>query len=105
MTSKSYRAHIAPFPIEHAIEDCVIARRNFYLGLWAGRTLGLSGDAHRQYACSVVAADYEETGRDDVIRKLMRDFTARGVAIARAEIEQEMRATQIMATRHFAMSD
>ena len=78
MTRESHRAHIVPFPVDHAIEDCVIARRNFYLGLWAGRTLGLADNALLEYACSVVAADYEEPGRDDVIRKLLGDFAGCG---------------------------
>jgi hypothetical protein len=105
MTTERHRAHIVPFPLDHAIEHCVIARRNFHLGLWAGRALGLADAALQRYARSVVVADYEEPGRDDVIRKLQGDFAARGCAVSRAEIERELHRWHGDAIRQLAMSD
>lgn len=43
--SEGRRAHLLPFSLDAAVDECVIARRDFYLGLWAGRALGLGGDA------------------------------------------------------------
>src|SRR5262249_28019253 len=41
MTGKG-RPAAAPRPeIDEAIEECIVSRRNFYLGLWAGRQLDL----------------------------------------------------------------
>lgn len=50
------------------------ARRNKLLGLWAAGLLGLSGDAAEEYAKSVVMADFEEAGSDDVVRKIAADL-------------------------------
>jgi hypothetical protein len=55
------------------------ARRNKLLGLWAAEKLGLAGAAADSYAKEVVVADLEEAGDDDVIRKLRKDFDAKGV--------------------------
>jgi hypothetical protein len=64
------------------------ARRNKLLGLWAAEKLGLSGDQAAAYAKDVVAADFEEAGDGDVIRKLTGDFGAKGVTVS----EQDIRA-------------
>ena len=56
------------------------ARRNKLLGLWAAEKLGLSGAGAEAYAKEVVVADFEEAGDDDVLRKVRKDFDAKGVA-------------------------
>jgi hypothetical protein len=60
----------------------VFARRNKLLGLWAAGELGLSGDAADAYAKTVVAADFERPGDEDVLEKVRGDFAAKGVAIS-----------------------
>ena len=50
------------------------ARRNKLVGLWAAALLGKSGDAAADYALSVVSADFEEAGIEDVVRKLVADL-------------------------------
>lgn len=50
------------------------ARRNKYLGLWAAEKLGKTGADADLYAKSVVMADFEEAGDDDVLRKVKADF-------------------------------
>ncbi len=50
------------------------ARRNKLLGLWAAGLMGKSGDDAAEYAASVVAADFEEAGSDDVVRKVAADL-------------------------------
>ncbi|MGY4350755.1 hypothetical protein ACVWXM_007248 [Bradyrhizobium sp. GM7.3] len=57
------------------------ARRNRLLGLWAAEKLGITGDAATAYAKEVVAADFEEAGDADVLRKVMADFAAKNVAV------------------------
>jgi hypothetical protein len=66
------------------------ARRNRLLGLWAAEKLGITGDAAVNYAKEVVAADFEEAGDDDVVRKVLRDFTAKGVAVTEQAIRAKM---------------
>jgi hypothetical protein len=66
------------------------ARRNKLLGLWVAEKLGLSGDAANEYAREVVAADFEEAGDGDVLRKVLRDLGAKGVAITEPQIRAKM---------------
>ena len=66
------------------------ARRNKLLGLWAAEKLGITGDAAAAYAKEVVAADFEEVGDQDVHNKVMKDFAAKGVAIAGPEVRAKM---------------
>lgn len=49
------------------------ARRNKLLGLWAAELMGKSGEEAAAYAKEVVAADFEEAGHDDVVRKVKGD--------------------------------
>jgi len=66
------------------------ARRNKLLGLWAAEKLGITGDDAAAYAKEVVAADFEEAGDRDVQNKVVKDFAAKGVAIAAAEVRVKM---------------
>jgi hypothetical protein len=66
----------------------IIARRNKLLGLWAAELLG-KADADT-YAKEVVAADFEEAGDDDVVRKVQGDLTAGGVSKSAEEIRAKM---------------
>ena len=52
----------------------VEARRDKIVGAWAAEQLGLSGEKATEYARSVVRADLEEPGDDDVFRKLRADL-------------------------------
>jgi hypothetical protein len=60
----------------------VTARRNKLLGLWAAEQLGLSGAEAEAYAKTVVAADFEKPGDDDVLHKVMADLSAKGVQVS-----------------------
>lgn len=69
------------------------ARRNKLLGLWAAEQLGKNSDEAAAYAKEVVAADFEEAGDADVLRKVATDLAGKGVT------EQQVRAKmdQLMA--------
>lgn len=56
------------------------ARRNKLAGLWAAGLLGKTGDAAAEYALTVVQADFEEAGDEDVVRKLSADLGDRASA-------------------------
>lgn len=53
------------------------ARRNRLMGLWVADILGKSGDDAEAYAKTVVKADFEEAGHEDVMRKLIADLDGR----------------------------
>ena len=77
------------FAHDEELKFKAMARRNKLLGLWAAEKLGLSGPAADAYAKEVVMADFEEPGDDDVLRKVRKDFDAKGVA----QSDQQIRAT------------
>ena len=66
------------------------ARRNKLLGLWVAEKLGKSGTDADAYAKEVVAADFEEAGDADVVRKVMGDLTAKSIAMTEAQIHTKM---------------
>ena len=72
------------------------ARRNKLLGLWAAQKLGMTGAEAEAYAKEVVMADFEEAGDDDVLRKVRKDFEAKGIV----QSDQQIRAMmdQLLAT-------
>lgn len=79
------------FARDAEIQFRIAARRNRLLGDWAAVRLGLSGDAATAYAKSVVAADLEEAGDEDVIRKLTTDLAPTGLdeAAIRAQLAEQ----------------
>jgi hypothetical protein len=66
------------------------ARRNKLLGLWAAEKLGKSGADAEAYAKSVVLADFQEAGDDDVVRKVKGDLETCGASTSEAEIKSRM---------------
>lgn len=66
------------------------ARRNKLLGLWAAEKMGLSGDDAEAYAKTVVLADFEEPGDEDVFRKVRADFDDKGVDQSDHQIRRTM---------------
>ena len=66
------------------------ARRNRLLGMWAAEQLGITGDAATAYAKEVVAADFEEAGDADVVRKVLGDFAGKNVAVTEQAIRAKM---------------
>jgi hypothetical protein len=66
------------------------ARRNKLLGLWVAEKLGLSGEAASTYAKDVIAAEFQEAGDADVVRKVLGDLKAKGVALTEQELRLKM---------------
>jgi hypothetical protein len=72
------------------------ARRNKLLGLWTAEKLGLSGADAETYAKTIVMADFEEAGDNDVFRKVRKDLDDKKAAVSDIEIRQAM--NELMAT-------
>ena len=66
------------------------ARRNKLLGLWAAEKLGLTGAEAEAYAKTVIMADVEEAGDQDVFRKIRADFDAKKVQQSDHQIRRHM---------------
>jgi hypothetical protein len=66
----------------------VEARRNRALGEWAAAQKGLTGQAAEDFVGSVIAADFQEAGDEDVFRKLRSELEA---SVSDAVIRDKMR--------------
>jgi hypothetical protein len=69
------------------------ARRNKLFGMWAAQKLGKSGADAEAYAKSVVLADFQEAGDEDVLRKVQKDLEAGG-GVSEPELRRVM--TELM---------
>jgi hypothetical protein len=72
------------------------ARRNKLLGLWAAGLMGKTGADADAYAKSVVVADFDEGGDEDVFRKVRADLDAAGVTQSDHQLRRTM--DDLMAT-------
>lgn len=68
----------------------ITSRRNRLLGLWAANKFGMPDNQALDYAKEVVLADFEEPGDDDVVRKVLKDFAGRGLAMDEKTLRKEM---------------
>ncbi|MBX3582573.1 MAG: DUF1476 domain-containing protein [Rhizobiaceae bacterium] len=89
------------FALDEELRFKAMARRNKLLGLWAAEKLGKTGEAAEAYAKEVVAADFEEAGDGDVLRKLKTDFDAAGVEQSEHQIRRTMDELMAQAIEQF----
>ena len=93
----------ARFVRDQELSFRLAARRNKLLGLWAAERLGLPpGAAAEAYAQTIVAADFQAPGDDDVIAQLRSDFAAKGVEISEAELRAELTRAAAEAQKQLA---
>lgn len=90
------------FAHDEEMQFKAIARGNKLLGLWAAGLLGKSGDEANTYAMSVVKADFEEPGHEDVYRKVSGDLGDRAdEKTIRAKITEVMAEAKVqLMTEH-----
>jgi len=93
------RAEEGKFARDEEFQFRIIARRNRLLGEWAAEKLGLSAAETEAYAKSVVQADFEEAGDEDVIRKVLGDLISGGVEASDAEVRAALDAKLVEARR------
>ena len=79
----------------------ITARRNKLVGQWAAEKMGLTPEETTAYATSVVQADFEEAGDEDVIRKLLGDLTSAGIDVDDAMIRAALEDKMVEARRQF----
>ncbi len=84
------RAEEARYALDQETQFKINARRNKLLGLWAADLLGLKDADAEAYAKTVVIADLEEAGDDDVVRKVRDDLEKAGIVRTDVQIREEM---------------
>lgn len=93
------RAFEAKYAHDEDMAFRVTARRNRLLGHWAAAQMGLTPEETDAYAKAVVQADFEESGDDDVIRKLLGDLLAAGIETDEATVRQALESQTVEARR------
>ena len=76
------------FAHDEELQFKVNARRNKYLGQWASQILSYDSEKEKEYIQSVIKADFEEAGDEDVFRKLKVDL--KDYNISDEEIRKKM---------------
>ncbi|AIT06743.1 MULTISPECIES: DUF1476 domain-containing protein [Sphingomonas] len=99
------RAHEAAFAREEEMAFRITARRNRLLGQWAAAQMGLTPEETDSYAKAVVQADFEESGEEDVVRKLLGDLTAAGVETDDAAVRRALAEKMIEARRQLIQAE
>ncbi|KAF0113081.1 MAG: hypothetical protein FD163_1639 [Hyphomonadaceae bacterium] len=82
----------------------IASRRNKLLGLWVAELLGLAGDEADKYALSVVIADVQEKGSEDVFRKVFADLQNAKSEVSEHMVRREMANYLDIARAEFANS-
>jgi len=77
----------------------IVARRNRLLGQWAAERMKLTPAEADAYAKTVVHADLEEAGDDDVVRKVLGDLTSAGVDADEADVRRALDEQTVEARR------
>ena len=95
------RAFEAKFAHDEEMLFRITARRNRLVGEWAAALMGLTKEETDAYAKSVVQADFEEAGDEDVIRKLLGDLILAGVEIDDGHIRAALSDKAAEARRQF----
>ena len=62
------------FAHDEELKFKVSARRNKYLGQWVSQKLGYEKEKEKEYIQSVIKADFQEAGDEDVFRKIKNDL-------------------------------
>ena len=78
------------FQLDEELEFKIAARTNKYLGEWASLKLGKNENDIKSYIQEIIKADMEEAGKEDVFRKISKDFKEASFVIEESEIRQEM---------------
>jgi len=76
------------FAHDEELQFKVSARRNKYLGQWVSQILGYDLEKEKEYIQSVIKADFEEAGDEDVFRKIKLDLKDHN--ISDEEIKKKM---------------
>lgn len=84
------RAEEKKFQLDQELEFKAQARRAKLVGLWAAELMGLSDQSAQDYAKSVVMADLEEAGAEDLFKKIRADLDQHAVTLSDHQIRAKM---------------
>ena len=68
------------FVKDEELQFKIAARRNKYLGQWFSEKLVYNTEQEKEYIQSVIKADFQEAGDEDVFRKIKTDLKDQNVS-------------------------
>ncbi len=80
----------ARFKHEQELKFKATARRNKLFGLWVAEQMGLTGASAESYAKTMVEADFDRPGDEDVIEKAQQDLERANVDITAHRLRKEL---------------
>ena len=89
------------FQMNEELEFKISARSNKYLGEWASIQLNKHEEEKEKYILSVIKTDLEESGKEDVFRKIKKDFQKASIDISDQEIRDQMEKAMLRAKEDF----
>tara|TARA_B110000196_G_scaffold255165_1_gene225072 strand:+ start:567 stop:881 length:315 start_codon:yes stop_codon:yes gene_type:complete len=89
------------FQMDEELEFKTSARSNKYLGEWASIQLNKHEEEKEKYILSVIKSDLEESGKEDVFRKIKKDFQKASIDISDQEIRDQMEKAMLRAKEDF----
>tara|TARA_Y100000590_G_scaffold155756_1_gene179041 strand:+ start:2280 stop:2594 length:315 start_codon:yes stop_codon:yes gene_type:complete len=89
------------FQIDEELKFKVEAKSNKYLGEWVSLKLGKTEEDKQKYIQEIIKADMEEAGKEDVFRKVKKDFQTASITIEDSEIRNQMEKALLRAKEDF----
>lgn len=84
------RAFEKKFAQDQEVRFRVHVVRNRLLGLWAAEKLCFGPPEAEAYATTLAQAEVAKFNDDDIVRRVVEDFVARGKPITEAEIHRQL---------------
>ena len=79
------------FQMDEELKFKIFARSNKYLGEWAAKVLGITDQEKvKNYIQEVIKSDLQESGQEDVFRKIKKDFQSASISMEDKEIRDAM---------------
>ena len=89
------------FARDEELQFKVQARSNKYIAEFVSQKLNMKEDEKKKYVQEIIKADMEESGTEDVFRKIKKDFAKVSVIIDDKEIRDQMEKAIIRAKEDF----
>ena len=89
------------FARDEELQFKVQARSNKYIAKFVSQKLGKNEEEEKKYVLEIIKADMEESGTEDVFRKIKKDFQLASVSIEDSEIRDQMEKALIRAKEDF----
>ena len=89
------------FVRDEELQFKVQARSNKYIAEFVSKKLGKNEEEQKKYVQEIIKADMEESGTEDVFRKIKKDFKMASISIEDVEIRDHMEKALIRAKEDF----